>query len=70
MATAILDGSIDTPWGKDRVANGGAEDGKISPDEVSSVSKLREPREILTAVDCRELLVLTYTAPVCLHAGT
>ncbi|UNI16135.1 putative secondary metabolism biosynthetic enzyme, variant 2 [Purpureocillium takamizusanense] len=35
VALAIVDGSIDTPWGKDRVANGGVDDGKIKPEAVS-----------------------------------
>jgi len=34
VALAIIDGGIDTPWGKDRVANGGVEDGKIKPEAV------------------------------------
>jgi hypothetical protein len=32
---AIIDGGIDTPWGKDRVANNGVADGKIAPEAVS-----------------------------------
>lgn len=35
VAYTIIDGSIDTPWGKDRVANGGVADGKISPDAIA-----------------------------------
>jgi NAD(P)-dependent dehydrogenase (short-subunit alcohol dehydrogenase family) len=35
VAHAIIDGGIDTPWGKDMVFNGGAEDGKISPDGIA-----------------------------------
>ncbi|GKT47000.1 diacetyl reductase [(S)-acetoin forming] [Colletotrichum spaethianum] len=35
VSHAIIDGGIDTPWGKDYVANNGVEDGKISPDAVS-----------------------------------
>jgi len=35
VAHAIIDGGIDTPWGKDRVVNGGVEDGKISPDAIA-----------------------------------
>lgn len=35
VAHAIIDGGIDTPWGKAYAANDGAEDGKISPDAVS-----------------------------------
>lgn len=35
VAYAIIDGGIDTPWGKDRVVNGGVADGKISPDAIA-----------------------------------
>ncbi|KAM3498785.1 hypothetical protein MY10362_007910 [Beauveria mimosiformis] len=35
IAYAIIDGGIDTPWGKDRVVNGGVADGKISPDAIA-----------------------------------
>lgn len=35
VALAVIDGGIDTPWGKDRQFNNGVEDGKISPDAVS-----------------------------------
>ncbi|OAA69452.1 short chain dehydrogenase [Cordyceps fumosorosea ARSEF 2679] len=35
VAYAIIDGVIDTPWGKDRVANDGKADGKISPDAIA-----------------------------------
>jgi len=35
VAHAVIDGGIDTPWGKERVVNGGAEDGKISPDAIA-----------------------------------
>ncbi|GJN73341.1 hypothetical protein PLIIFM63780_007405 [Purpureocillium lilacinum] len=35
VALAIIDGGIDTPWGKDRVANGGVEDGKIKPEAIA-----------------------------------
>jgi len=35
VAHAIIDGGIDTPWGKDRVVNGGVEDGKIDPDAIA-----------------------------------
>lgn len=38
VAYAIIDGGIDTPWGKAYVTNGGVEDGKISPDAVSIFS--------------------------------
>ena len=34
VALAIIDGGIDTPWGKSFVMNGGVADGKISPDAV------------------------------------
>ncbi|KAK8146574.1 hypothetical protein G3M48_002964 [Beauveria asiatica] len=39
VAYAIIDGGIDTPWGKDRVVNGGVADGKISPDAVRVLLK-------------------------------
>ncbi|WQF81772.1 Putative short-chain dehydrogenase/reductase SDR, NAD(P)-binding domain superfamily [Colletotrichum destructivum] len=35
VSHAIIDGGIDTPWGKDFVANNGVEDGKISPDAIA-----------------------------------
>ncbi|KAK2590194.1 hypothetical protein QQS21_012123 [Conoideocrella luteorostrata] len=35
VALAIIDGGIDTPWGKDRVVNNGVEDGKISPEAIA-----------------------------------
>jgi len=37
VAHAIIDGGIDTPWGRDlgRVVNGGVEDGAISPDAIA-----------------------------------
>jgi hypothetical protein len=35
VAHAIIDGGIDTPWGKDRIMNNGAEDGKIAPDSIA-----------------------------------
>ncbi|KAJ3950531.1 uncharacterized protein N0V96_001681 [Colletotrichum fioriniae] len=35
VSHAIIDGGIDTPWGKAFVANGGVEDGKISPDAIA-----------------------------------
>ncbi|KAK1639841.1 short-chain dehydrogenase [Colletotrichum phormii] len=35
VSHAIIDGGIDTPWGKSFVANGGVEDGKISPDAIA-----------------------------------
>ncbi|KAL6889866.1 hypothetical protein HDV57DRAFT_345940 [Trichoderma longibrachiatum] len=35
VALAVIDGGIDTPWGKDRVVNGGVEDGKIDPDAIA-----------------------------------
>lgn len=31
----IIDGGIDTPWGKDRVANEGKKDGKIDPAAIA-----------------------------------
>lgn len=31
----IVDGGIDTPWGKDRVSNEGKEDGKIKPAAIA-----------------------------------
>ena len=34
VALAIIDGGIDTPWGKEYQANGGVADGKISPEAV------------------------------------
>ncbi len=40
VAYTIIDGGIDTPWGKDRVVNGGVADGKISPEAVSALSFL------------------------------
>jgi NAD(P)-dependent dehydrogenase (short-subunit alcohol dehydrogenase family) len=35
VALAIIDGGIDTPWGKDRVVNNGVEDGKIKPEAIA-----------------------------------
>ena len=35
VAYTIIDGGIDTPWGKGMVMNNGVEDGKISPEAVS-----------------------------------
>lgn len=35
VAYTIIDGGIDTPWGKGHVVNGGVADGKISPEAVS-----------------------------------
>lgn len=35
VAYAIIDGGIDTPWGKNMVMNDGVDDGKISPEAVS-----------------------------------
>ncbi|TQV99457.1 short chain dehydrogenase [Cordyceps javanica] len=35
VAYTIIDGGIDTPWGKDREFNGGVADGKISPDAIA-----------------------------------
>ncbi|KAM0461780.1 hypothetical protein ACHAO4_000965 [Trichoderma viride] len=35
VALAVIDGGIDTPWGKERVVNNGVEDGKISPDAIA-----------------------------------
>ncbi|KAL6860941.1 hypothetical protein J3F83DRAFT_768687 [Trichoderma novae-zelandiae] len=35
VALAVIDGGIDTPWGKDRVVNNGVEDGKISPEAIA-----------------------------------
>ncbi|KAJ4145356.1 hypothetical protein LMH87_004209 [Akanthomyces muscarius] len=35
VAYTIIDGGIDTPWGKDRVVNGGVADGKISPEAIA-----------------------------------
>ncbi|KAM0264107.1 hypothetical protein ACHAQJ_000852 [Trichoderma viride] len=35
VALAVIDGGIDTPWGKERVVNNGVEDGKIDPDAIA-----------------------------------
>lgn len=35
VAYSIIDGGIDTPWGKSMVMNGGVEGGKISPDAIA-----------------------------------
>jgi NAD(P)-dependent dehydrogenase (short-subunit alcohol dehydrogenase family) len=35
IAHAIIDGGIDTPWGRGAVFNGGVEDGKLKPEAVS-----------------------------------
>lgn len=35
VALAIIDGVIDTPWGKERTANNGVADGKIAAEAVS-----------------------------------
>ncbi|KAH7347772.1 oxidoreductase [Plectosphaerella cucumerina] len=35
VAHAIIDGGIDTPWGKGSVFNNGAEDGKIKPEQIA-----------------------------------
>jgi NAD(P)-dependent dehydrogenase (short-subunit alcohol dehydrogenase family) len=34
VAYAVIDGGIDTPWGKGIVVNNGVEDGKIKPEAV------------------------------------
>jgi NAD(P)-dependent dehydrogenase (short-subunit alcohol dehydrogenase family) len=39
VAHAIIDGGIDTPWGKDVVVNNGIEDGKIKPEGVGARSQ-------------------------------
>ncbi|GJC85727.1 glucose 1-dehydrogenase 1 [Colletotrichum liriopes] len=39
VSHAIIDGGIDTPWGKDFVANNGVEDGKISPDALVKIAE-------------------------------
>ncbi|KZZ94942.1 NAD(P)-binding domain protein [Moelleriella libera RCEF 2490] len=35
VALAIIDGGIDTPWGKEYAANNGVEDGKIAPEAIA-----------------------------------
>jgi NAD(P)-dependent dehydrogenase (short-subunit alcohol dehydrogenase family) len=35
IALVVVDGAIDTPWSRDRVANNGIMDGKLRPDAVS-----------------------------------
>lgn len=60
VALAIIDGSIDTPWGKERVANGGVEDGKISPDSVRlSLIRIPQSQPLSPAV----LLTASYRLP-------
>lgn len=43
MALAVIDGGIDTPWGKGVSFNNGVEDGKISPDAVSYYCYILNP---------------------------
>ncbi len=73
VAYTIIDGGIDTPWGKERLHNGGVPDGKISPESVSLFFiLLLEPRGFVNSqcgtqsltldLDCRELLVPAHTA--------
>jgi hypothetical protein len=72
VALAVIDGGIDTPWGKEREFNGGVPDGKISPDAVSCF-----PVNLIFTFcttntrdsDCRELLAPTLTAQICFHTG-
>ena len=45
VANVIIDGGIDTPWGKGRVVNDGVEDGKIKPEAVSLTRVLDCERE-------------------------
>lgn len=74
VALAVIDGGIDTPWGKDRVVNNGVEDGKINPDAVRVVtSPLFVPILQMTNkehADCRQLLALTHTTQIIFHART
>lgn len=73
VALAVIDGGIDTPWGKDRVVNNGVEDGKISPDAVSCFVNILLHLYCTTnthGLDCRKLLALTLAAQICLHSGT
>jgi NAD(P)-dependent dehydrogenase (short-subunit alcohol dehydrogenase family) len=37
VAHAIIDGGIDTPWGKGMVFNAGKEDGKLDPRAIAEV---------------------------------
>lgn len=76
VALAVIDGGIDTPWGKGVVFNNGVEDGKISPDAVSYFSFLFLNLSLCFHCsanrcnsDCRELLAPTLTAQICLHSG-
>lgn len=72
VALAVIDGGIDTPWGKERSYNNGVEDGKISPDAVSCFANLWLRLYCTTntrGLDCRELLALTLTAQICIHSG-
>lgn len=71
VALAVIDGGIDTPWGKDRVVNNGVEDGKINPDAVCFVTN---PLFIIQQMankgyaDCRKLLALTHTTQIIFHS--
>lgn len=72
VALAVIDGGIDTPWGKERTYNNGVEDGKISPDAVSCFVNLSLRLYCTTnsrGLDCRELLAFTLAAQVCIHSG-
>lgn len=72
MALAVIDGGIDTPWGKERQFNNGVEDGKINPDAVSRFVNLLLYLYCTTNTrgsDCRELLALTLAAQICIHSG-
>ncbi|KAM0286041.1 hypothetical protein ACHAQH_001049 [Verticillium albo-atrum] len=42
IAHAIIDGGIDTPWGKGWEANNGAPDGKIKPEQILPCAKIAE----------------------------
>jgi len=59
VAHVIVDGGIDTPWGKERVVNGGAVDGKLSPDGMADTywSLHTQPRSVFTQeIDMRPFI--------------
>lgn len=53
VAHAIIDGGIDTPWGKGSVYNDGIEDGKIRPEQVRAILELSPPWQ--TLISCPKI---------------
>lgn len=75
VAYAIIDGGIDTPWGRDLFGPPKTEDSKISPDAVSGFLFTTFFCVVLwisganMMIDCRELLVPSHAAQIGLYAG-